>query len=307
VGRKVDLTLLHAAISERRSYGHALVYPSGTVLRTLTDVKSFDLRGERGDINGFSAMSRRRLMERVIRLDWTAQQAFFITLTYPAVYPDNPKTWKENLHAFRTWIFRQAVDTDAWVLWRMEFQRRGAPHFHLVAGIRLGTDLSNLRDRVRVEWSRLVGLSASPGNFARVDVQQVRIDGPDGTARLLQYLCKYVAKRQPARHPIDPETGEISNTGRMWGAWGEVPLAHPYQVKLSADDYVHYCRRVRRWGKRNPFLARVSVSQRSLLLYAPAEVSRQLLRGIANPAPSYDTRQGTDARPSEGRAEISGR
>lgn len=301
MARRVDLTLLHAAISARRSFGMVATYPSGCVAMQLRDLKSFDQRGERGTVNGFSAMSRRRLMERVIRLDWTEQQAYFITLTYPAVYTRNPREWKANLHAFKQWLWRQSTVPDPWCLWRLEFQRRGAPHYHLVACLVVGTDLSVLRDRIRVEWSRLVGLSATPGHFARVDVQEVRLQGDAGTQRLLTYLCKYVGKRQKARHPVDPETGEISNTGRMWGSWGPVPYAASVSITISATDYIQYCRRVRRWAKRNPFLSHASVAQKSFLVYAPAEVSRQLLRGLGEPDPSNGKHARTDG-PGDNRA-----
>lgn len=51
-----------------------------------------------------------------------------ITLTYPKDYPVNGLTVKEDLRVFLQWLKR--CDTE--YLWFLEFQERGAPHFHVL-------------------------------------------------------------------------------------------------------------------------------------------------------------------------------
>jgi len=237
-------------------------------------------RGERGTIDRFSAASRRRLMERLIRLDWARQEVWFITLTYPGEYDDNPRSWKENLSAFRTWLGRRYGDSFTWAIWRLEFQRRGAPHYHIVAGIRLGTDLRGCRDDVRVSWSRILGLSAVSGDFARVDVQRAELSQQDGYGKLMTYLCKYVGKRQTPKARAEPLTGEVLPIGRMWGVWGKPPLQAPQTLNLTAHDYLTLIRRLRRRYRRDPFLSKANVGWHSFLAYVPAASMRQLMRGL---------------------------
>lgn len=83
----------------------------------------------RSAIKGFSHSSRRRLtaLTRNTADIWTG----FLTLTYPSRWPNNGKQVKAHLNTFCQWLRRQHV---AYV-WILEFQERGAPHFHfLVSG-----------------------------------------------------------------------------------------------------------------------------------------------------------------------------
>src|SRR5690606_1419342 len=55
---------------------------------------------------------------------------WMVTLTYPRHWPTDPRSWKKHLDAWRKRMQR------AWgrlpAVWKLEPQRRGAPHFHLL-------------------------------------------------------------------------------------------------------------------------------------------------------------------------------
>ena len=79
----------------------------------------------RGIISKFSPASRRRLL-------FTARNSpslrVLVTLTYPEKYPLDGAVCKEHLRQMIQWCKRQGAECGIWIL---EFQKRGAPHFHL--------------------------------------------------------------------------------------------------------------------------------------------------------------------------------
>ena len=93
--------------------------------------------GIRGEVNGFSEASRRRLLRR---LQMTKKDVLpvFATLTYPDDFPKDPKVWKADLEAFGKRLAR--VHPEAAFFWKLELKRRltgtkageVAPHFHLL-------------------------------------------------------------------------------------------------------------------------------------------------------------------------------
>jgi hypothetical protein len=108
----------------------------------------------RGDIRVFSAKSRRNLMQEIGAVCWEwvdERQLYTLCLTYPAEWPD-VKTAKAHLQNLHRELGDGGIQNE--FIWKMEFQGRGAPHFH-VLGI-FGADYKNLRRRVIRVWYRLV-------------------------------------------------------------------------------------------------------------------------------------------------------
>jgi hypothetical protein len=88
--------------------------------------------GKRGEIRGFSPASRRRLMTLMASVDRTqfTRKPLFVTLTYPGKYPTDAKVYKAHLKAFISRFNRRYPHTA--IIWRLEYQKRGAPHYHLM-------------------------------------------------------------------------------------------------------------------------------------------------------------------------------
>ena len=93
----------------------------------------------RGEISGWSAKSRARMVARLAELDYAPMflQGDFpamVTLTYPGgweVVAPNGEVVKGHLTSFFK-RFERAWGVELICVWKMEFQSRGAPHFHIM-------------------------------------------------------------------------------------------------------------------------------------------------------------------------------
>ncbi len=104
---------------------------------------------KRGEIKDFSEKSRARMPLRFATLDYAAmfeqgQLACMVTLTYPQdwhrLVPD-AATFKAQVNLLRKRYFGSwGRGESQWAgIWKMEFQRRGAPHFHVGTVVPEGT------------------------------------------------------------------------------------------------------------------------------------------------------------------------
>jgi hypothetical protein len=76
------------------------------------------------------ALSKKSLRSLIWTINATSVKFnSMITLTYPDDFPVNGATVKEDLRVYLQWL-RRAYKTE--VLWFLEFQTRGAPHFHIL-------------------------------------------------------------------------------------------------------------------------------------------------------------------------------
>lgn len=142
----------------------------------------------------------------------------FVTLTYPAQYSDNPADWKNNLDNLASRLHRKFPQAS--FVWRLEFQKRGAPHYHLlVYGIVL--DLQTTRAWFARAWYEVVGSG---------DVKHLQAGTQADRCRdwrgVVSYAAKYLGKLDAAEH---------ENVGRWWGAYRRENL--PYAVHISLTLY----------------------------------------------------------------------
>lgn len=150
----------------------------------------------RGSITGFSPASRRRLQLLVRNTAdmWDA----FLTLTYPENFPMDGVAVKKQLHAFTMYLTRRKIA----YLWILEFQRRGAPHFHvLIKGFIPKAELART-------WYDIVG-SWDPGHLA-AGTRVEAIKNPDQVGA---YMAAYMGKLDQKTVPKGYE-----HVGRFWGA-----------------------------------------------------------------------------------------
>lgn len=83
----------------------------------------------RGRIEDYSFKSRQRCMRKIAMIDQReAGLPVFLTLTYPGEYSKEWQRWKRDIDAFHKALVRKWGDV--WGPWKLEFQKRGAPHFH---------------------------------------------------------------------------------------------------------------------------------------------------------------------------------
>jgi hypothetical protein len=122
----------------------------------------------------------------------------FVHLTYPAEFPRDGLVVKRHLKAFLDALRRLGMRNYVWVL---EFQERGAPHFHILVDI--GKEEGLTKDWVAKTWARIAGADLRAGT--RVE----SIYANEAIAYLLDYLSKAKQKAVP---------DDFSNVGRLWGA-----------------------------------------------------------------------------------------
>jgi len=184
--------------------------------------------GARGAVVGFSRQSRRRLL----RLLGTVQtermgQGWFATLTYHRSYPDRGDV-KRDLRALQDRLRR--LDPAAAMIWRLEAQQRGAPHYHLLIWS------NKLRPKwLRDTWTDVVSDRDSEWHATYgCDVQPMR-----SWSKLRAYCAKYVAK----------EVSDGLEWGRRWAAWGALvtdPLDMSLLTRGEAVEVKRLCRRLLR-------------------------------------------------------------
>jgi hypothetical protein len=198
--------------------------------------KEVSRSGMRKPVTAFTSKSRLALLRLVSRLKHDAP-ALFITLTYRQNMRDH-KAAKRHLDLALRWLTRKLPRSA--ILWRMEYQRRGAIHFHLVAFDAYGLPLGEFTSY----WQKMTGDDSYP------DVKFVQ----GGRRRLLAYVSKYIAKAEPG---LDNATNSeiLSETefiGRYWGVFHRafLPLAERFQMSIIHTGVFFAFRRfVRRYLK----------------------------------------------------------
>lgn len=190
--------------------------------------------GLRGTIGGWSAASRRRLLKTVEAIAWGAQQGrpLFVTLTYPgeagaAFVPTDWQVAKRHLELFRKrWARKWGSSLG---VWKLEFQRRGVPHFHLVLLVDRETRVGDVRRWVRVAWWDIVGSRDPAHLMAGTQVDRAASSGGFGA-----YFAGYARRKSKEyQHELPEGWG---GAGRWWGLWGLAP--EWIQSEISFDEYI---------------------------------------------------------------------
>lgn len=209
-------------------YGSGLSYVLTTV-HHKSKVSSVSFGGKRGKIKNFSAKSARRLRAFIFSLLYPAR--YMITLTYPLDFPA-PKEAKKHLRVFVQALLRRFGDG---VVWKLEPQKRGAPHFHLLFWTKY-EDVKALRKWVSQKWFEIVN-SGDEKHFKA----GTRVDVLDSKKKIFLYVSKYVAK---------VENTAWEEPGRFWGKAGKLPVAPTSDlIYLARQEYIQLRRLIRRWLK----------------------------------------------------------
>lgn len=192
--------------------------------------------GVRGRITEFSPQSRTRLFDVFHRLDIT-KKPIFLTLTYMERWY-SVKTSKQHFRAFLERVRRKYPQCSA--IWRLEFQERGAPHFHIM--------FFNLpywkKESVQKVWAECIN-ERGRQPFTRIE----QVNSHKG---VMSYVSKYIAKL-----PEGGDSGFNSPTylhayqqmfgkeiGRVWGYFQRqnLPWAERfyYERDLNPVEYAKF-------------------------------------------------------------------
>jgi hypothetical protein len=196
----VGLSTVH--ISSPQKPGTVRLFVGADFVRLCGDPLLGGCGGERGAIRGFSEASRRRMLQFLQTIDREKSgMPLFVTLTYPGEWPGDPRRWKRDL---QVWLGRlKRALPQAWAVWRLEPQRRGAPHYHLlVFGVASLPKLWLSRT-----WFEVVGSGDERHLRAGTQVQAV-----ESWRGVIFYAAKYLAK---AVEELPAEWRQ--GVGRWWG------------------------------------------------------------------------------------------
>ncbi len=139
-----------------------------------------------------------------------------ITLTYPNDYPMDGVTVKKHLHRFLLWLTYHGYK----YIWVLEFQERGAPHFHILV------DKEIHHQKVAECWYKIVGSKDEKHLKAGTEVRAIRAKGSIG-----YYLTTYMEKAKQKAVPV-----EYEKVGRFWGNSKNLLKENKMKIYGSRDD-----------------------------------------------------------------------
>lgn len=166
-------------------------------------------------------------------------RSLFVTLTYPREFPLEPTTLKHHFDAFSKRLRRTFPRSSA--IWKLEYQKRGAPHYHLVV---MGVPFL-ARQWLSRAWAEVVGTGDE--RHLRAGTQVARCFS---ARKAVTYAAKYVAKVA--------DSVPASHRGRFWGAIGRSNLPrHRDQWPLERRGHARLTRVIRHLvSSRSPKAAR---------------------------------------------------
>lgn len=181
-------------------------FVTAKIMRTDTIIKRPLLNGQSrprvgGGINtGIKELSDASVRRMKLHCRNMPHANYIITLTYPKDFPSDGRRVKKHLELMRDWFRYRGVSA----FWFLEFQARGAPHFHLF------TDNPVIKEELSKKWYEVVG--SGDIKHLRAGTQIQRIRKPHAIAA---YAAKYATKPEQKTVPEG-----YSNVGRFWGGFG---------------------------------------------------------------------------------------
>jgi hypothetical protein len=173
------------------------------------------IRAKRGEIKGHSSKSQSRARQFLAKIPNEAiMGGLLVTLTYPGKQAADKipeaseyKVYKEHLRRFNQSVVRVWKGSGAWFL---EFQSRGAPHYHLIVFGVDHSEIEGFQNWVSHEWNRIVdGGSDHLKAGTRVEI-------PKNCQAARNYVTAYFTKGSQAL--------EETKVGRYWGKFGTASI-----------------------------------------------------------------------------------
>lgn len=172
-------------------------------------------------IDGYSRESRSRFIKLLLSIDYKKMGIpIYYTMTYPNEWSKDPRTWKRDFDAMLRRMKREFPDLCG--TWRLEPQKRGAPHF---AGFLWGCDrLKTYKGMLWFsrQWFEVVGSGDEKHLGAGTTISpEERIENR------IFYMAKYQTKA---------EKGGVSQqfdypVGRYWGVFERKKLS------INVEDF----------------------------------------------------------------------
>lgn len=256
-------------------YGKAVVdWETGEI---FDDPKAAPVRSE---VTSWSKRSRMRMVRAVAQLDYSdwlpgSGDLAMNTLTYPGQWeiltPDG-KSMKKHFEAFRK-RFVRAVGQPWRVLWKLEFQHRGAPHIHFLARVPAMVGDVTYEKWLSEAWASIVGASDEIDGLDRdgmpsseysrhlsagtgVDFSGKKFSDP---RRIALYFLGHSMKGPDGKEyqHIVPELWQApgKGPGRFWGFSGFVRAT--VELEISLGDFHKLARELRKLQRGRDWKAKL--------------------------------------------------
>lgn len=242
--RRVEARNADMVRKRKRALGQVVVCGDGDYIEVVQRKPLLSrppVSSRRGIISGFSRRSRSRLWSLLMRLD-RRYLPLFVTLTFHNAWPGDVAVLKRMLDTFFKRMRRRYPQASA--IWKLEYQRRGAPHFHLLLwGFPCAdrdwiadTWVAVVRHYVRDESGYILDWHLGRlGNGNQHCVQKVR-----SWRGVRAYAAKYLSKTEV----VADSNGEVVHTGRMWGVHNRNYIPWYYVIFAVAGLSLRRWRRV---------------------------------------------------------------
>lgn len=183
-----------------------------------------------GNRKAITHLSKKALMALAfIASNTKANFKIMVTLTYPSTMPTCGREVKRHLNVFMTALRRKRRNLD--YLWWMEFQERGAVHFHIL----LTTPYLCMK-WVANRWYEIVNSKERDHLDAGTEVKRLR-----SAKKARHYVVKYMHKEA---QKVAPDFFE--QMGRWYGtSRGVIPKVVRTIELLGYEDARHY---LQKWG-----------------------------------------------------------
>lgn len=167
--------------------------------------------------------------------DWT-EAMVFVTLTYPWLErPMDGAVARSHLRRFSS-RWQRRFGGSVVGLWKREFTRRGALHYHLWL-VRPDLPLDELREWVAAAWAGSVKAQDFRHLRAGTTVRAWENPSPAG------YMAAYCRKGSSKEYQHELPSG-FERPGRWWGLWGIAPDWR--QEEVQREEFYALRRRFRK-------------------------------------------------------------
>jgi len=189
----------------------SVVHSSGQQLSLLPESSAACCSASRSVVKSLSGRSRTRL--RRYLQNTKHQYPVMVTLTYGPVHPQSGKVAKLHLKRFRQLLINHHLAPES-ACWFLEFQERGAPHFHIL--------LTGFIPYQAVAW--LWHWSSGAPMETSTNVKKL--------TKPVQYAVKYAKKATQKEVP-----DQFKDVGSFWGVLfvHEVHLVEATTIDLDCD------------------------------------------------------------------------
>jgi hypothetical protein len=260
--RDVDDVKFHVRRDLQGDVGHGDGAVGSSIRRSTTATGQ---RRTDGVITEWSRKSRSAMCRTFAELDYSPLVEYgrvpaMVTLTYPgdweAVAPDGASV-KRHMVLWRK-RFQREYGEQALYIWKLEFQRRGAPHIHIwmAPPISPGRSGRGFAQWLSETWAQVVD-HPDAEQKARHRLAGTAIDVRNGLKacdpkRLAIYFTKHSSPNldgdKEYQHIVpDPWRRPGRGPGRFWGVYGLKKAVAT--VEIAQDVYLSARRIVRRWSR----------------------------------------------------------